>query len=234
MSLKLATREISLGRSAARSSGLSRIHLRTRISGYTHSGLILLVTPGHPLTPVTGLPARLNCQIQVRNQHWFFISEEALTACSRSVLLANQYFIWALPRWTQWAVPIQNRPSSRDANVCLVICCEDRSLVHQEREEERGTVQRRQPHKCALPACLSLSTCLGPGVCFYTLLVESSGRGFRSRRGQRRSPSQWGSCPPLSYFPSASICCLKRLWQRISFRKALILLLKRYGNHWTK
>ena len=123
------------------------------------------------------------------------------------MLFVNKYFIWALPYLTQLAVLVQNRNSSRDANVFLVICLGDRGLVQQQKEDERagkgslsclllistpclptkrGLQPITQPPICTM-RCLEL-------VCvFYTLLVEGSGRCHHE---ERRRPSRLGPCPP--------------------------------------
>lgn len=131
-------KKFSLWHSAAFLSGLSLIHLRIHIFGCTNSCLILLFIPIHPLSPVIGIPGRLNFQTQVRNQGVVFHLWRCFNSLSRSVLFVNKYFIWALPYLTQLAVLVQNRNSSRDANVFLVICLGDRGLVQQQKEDERA------------------------------------------------------------------------------------------------
>lgn len=85
-------KKFSLWHSAMFLSGLSLIHLRIHIFGYTNSCLILLFIPAHPLSPVTGIPGRLNFQTQVRNQGVVFHLWRCFNSLPKVCALCEQIF----------------------------------------------------------------------------------------------------------------------------------------------
>lgn len=160
------------------------------------------------------------------------------------MLFVNKYFIWALPYLTQLAVLVQNRNSSTDANVFLVICLGDRGLVQQQKEDKRAgkgslsclllismpclpTKRGLQPitQPPRVSATHLYNEVLGTSIYIFILCWWKVLEGATMKKGEDQAGQDLAH--PRPFEPLPLYFHLKRLWHMISFQKSLVLLLKK-------